>query len=303
MMLFELLSISLVFVLTAFVAGNNLSAAVGTLIGSRIVSRFMGVLIGILGFSIGLVTEGSLMGSAAKALMPHSYLLVSFAFAGTIAIFLLATIFRSPISLTMSLIGISAGIAVSTGVGVNQDFLLKLALTWSVAPVVLIFVSKYLNGYTSRHPMHDVWREASLIKVLLVAVAFLTGYTLGANTMGLIADLQGGGYLTITVMIAAIITGAFLLSGGVIKRVGEEIFSLRYHNALTSLAISSAAVEFATLFGIPLSSTQTISSSIFGVGLSHRYKMMYTKPFLTIVATWIISPLAGFLLGLLGYFL
>lgn len=303
MMLFELISIALVFTLTALVAGNNLSAAVGTLIGSRIVSRLTGVIIGIIGFSLGLVTEGSLMGSAARSLAPHSYLLLSFAFAGTIGIFLIALMFRSPVSLTMSLIGITSGIAFSTGSEINQAFLVKLALAWIFAPVILIFVSKYINAYTSRHPMRDVWREASLIKLLLVAVAFLTGYTLGANTMGLIADLQGGGYLTIIVMMTAIVIGAFFLSGGVIKRVGEEIFSLRYHNALTSLAVSSAAVEIATFFGIPLSSTQTISSSIFGVGLSHRYKLMYTRPFLTIVATWIISPLAGFLLGLLGYFL
>ena len=47
--------------LSGFVSGNNLSAAVGNIIGSRIVSRDMGLIVGILGFSLGLLIEGHLL--------------------------------------------------------------------------------------------------------------------------------------------------------------------------------------------------------------------------------------------------
>lgn len=300
-MLLELVSLLLASVLTALVAGNNLSAAVGTLLGSRIVTRGFGVTLGIIGFSSGLLFEGYLMRGAAASLQLGNYYLTSYAFAGTIVIFLAAAYFRSPLSLTMALIGISTGIDISQGLAVDSDFLIKLVVVWTLAPVLLIILSFYINRATTSRPMENIWQEATILKILLVVVALLTGFTLGANTLGLIQELQGDTLLTEVFMVVAIAAGSIFLSGGVIKRVGEEIFALRYHNALTSLIVSSAAVEAATLVGIPLSSTQTLASSILGVGFSHRYKLLYTKPFLTVAATWVISPLAGLLLGLAAF--
>ncbi|MCL4343039.1 MAG: inorganic phosphate transporter [Candidatus Thermoplasmatota archaeon] len=300
-MLLELVSLLLASVLTALVAGNNLSAAVGTLLGSRIVTRGFGVTLGIIGFSSGLLFEGYLMRGAAASLQLGNYYLTSYAFAGTIVIFLAAAYFRSPLSLTMALIGISTGIDISQGLAVDSDFLIKLVVVWTLAPVLLIILSFYINRATTSRPMENIWQEATILKILLVVVALLTGFTLGANTLGLIQELQGDTLLTEVFMVVAIAAGSIFLSGGVIKRVGEEIFALRYHNALTSLIVSSAAVEAATLVGIPLSNTQTLASSILGVGFSHRYKLLYTKPFLTVAATWVISPLAGLLLGLAAF--
>lgn len=300
-MLLELVSLLLASILTALVAGNNLSAAVGTLLGSRIVTRGFGVALGIIGFSSGLLFEGYLMRGAAASLQLGNYYLTSYAFAGTIVIFLAAAYFRSPLSLTMALIGISTGIDISQGLAVDTDFLIKLVAVWTLAPVLLIILSFYINRATTSRPMENIWQEATILKVLLVVVALLTGFTLGANTLGLIQELQGDTLLTEVFMVVAIAAGSIFLSGGVIKRVGEEIFALRYHNALTSLIVSSAAVEVATLVGIPLSNTQTLASSILGVGFSHRYKLLYTKPFLTVAATWVISPLAGLLLGLAAF--
>ncbi len=300
-MLLELVSLLLASVLTALVAGNNLSAAVGTLLGSRIVTRGFGVTLGIIGFSSGLLFEGYMMRGAAASLQLGNYYLTSYAFAGTIVIFLAAAYFRSPLSLTMALIGISTGIDISQGLAVDSDFLIKLVVVWTLAPVLLIILSFYINRATTSRPMENIWQEATILKILLVVVALLTGFTLGANTLGLIQELQGDTLLTEVFMVVAIAAGSIFLSGGVIKRVGEEIFALRYHNALTSLIVSSAAVEAATLVGIPLSNTQTLASSILGVGFSHRYKLLYTKPFLTVAATWVISPLAGLLLGLAAF--
>ncbi len=302
-MFYEYVSLLLAFVLTALVTGNNLSAAVGTLVGSRIVTRLFGVVIGIGGFAIGLIAEGSLMKGAADSILPNDYILTTFAFAGTIGIFIAAAIFRTPLSLTMALVGISTGLDISRGFSVDTFFLFKLAITWTLAPVILIAASIYVNRATTGRAMKNVWQQASILKILLLATALFTGFTLGANTLGLIEQLQGGGILTLALMLAAIVIGSIFLSGGVLKRVGEDIFALRYHNALTSLVVSSVAVEIATIYGIPLSNTQTLSSTIFGIGLSHKYKLLYTKPFLMVVATWIISPVAGLLVGLSGYFI
>ena len=98
-------------------------------------------------------------------------------------------------------------------------------------------------------------------------------------------------------MTAGIIVGSVFLSSGVIKRVGQEIYLMRYTNAFSALFVSSMIVEAATFFGIPVSNTQTLTSSVFGTGISYKFKAIYLRPFLMIVITWAISPVAGFVLG------
>ncbi len=75
---------------------------------------------------------------------------------------------------------------------------------------------------------------------------------------------------------------------------------MRYTNAFISLIVSAALVETATLFGIPpLSNTQTLTSSVLGTALSYRYKAVYVRPFLIVIATWVLSPVTGMALGYL----
>ncbi|HMK84194.1 MAG TPA: hypothetical protein VK503_10795 [Candidatus Bathyarchaeia archaeon] len=66
-----------------------------------------------------------------------------------------------------------------------------------------------------------------------------------------------------------------------------------------ALIISTLLVEFATLFSIPLSNTQTLSTSVLGEGLSYRYKFISARPYTIIIVGWIIAPLLSLLFGLL----
>ncbi|MEM2056535.1 MAG: inorganic phosphate transporter, partial [Thermoplasmatales archaeon] len=134
-------------------------------------------------------------------------------------------------------------------------------------------------------------------KSLLVGGSFFTSFTLGANTLGFILNLIGGSGLAIAVMVSGIIIGSVFLSSGVIRRVGEEMYSMRYSSATISLLSSALLVEIATVLGVPLSNSQTLSASVMGSGLSYRFKAINARPFLLIVFTWIFSTLLGFLLG------
>jgi phosphate/sulfate permease len=72
---------------------------------------------------------------------------------------------------------------------------------------------------------------------------------------------------------------------------------MRYSNAAITLGASTILVEVAAVLHIPLSVTQTTASAVFGTGLSYKAKLMSLKPFLTIVAGWIIAPLLSFAIG------
>ena len=293
-----LTTIALAGILTAFVAGNNLSAAVGTIIGSRITSRGMGIAIGILGFTLGLMLEGSALHSASANLLPHSYILVSYAFLVSFALFILAYFLRSPLSLTMVLVGVAIGLSVHHGYAVNGNFVILMVSTWILAPLGSVIFAFVLNRELQKRQSRNFWSEISYLKVILIVVSFLTAFTLGANTLGLIANMAGFDIWVIASMITGIVAGSLFLSKGIIKRVGEEMYLMRYSNALTSLLVSSVFVEIATLFSIPLSNTQTLTSSVLGTGMSYRTKAIYMRPFMIVLATWIIAPLAGLFLGL-----
>jgi PiT family inorganic phosphate transporter len=293
-----LTTIALAGILTAFVAGNNLSAAVGTIIGSRITSRAMGIAIGILGFTLGLMLEGSALHSASANLLPHSYILVSYAFLVSFALFILAYFLRSPLSLTMVLVGVAIGLSIHHGYAVNGNFVILMVSTWILAPLGSVVFAFILNRELQKRQSRNFWSEISYLKVILIVVSFLTAFTLGANTLGLIANMAGFDIWVIASMITGIVAGSLFLSKGIIKRVGEEMYLMRYSNALTSLLVSSVFVEIATLFSIPLSNTQTLTSSVLGTGMSYRIKAIYMRPFMIVLATWIIAPLAGLFLGL-----
>ncbi len=295
-MIFLIASLILTFLLTAFVSGNNMSAAVGTLIGSRIIGKNAGLSIGALGFILGLVLEGDLLKNASY-LLPDSYIYITYAFLISFLIFIIAGIIRAPLSLTMALAGTSIGISLRIAYKVDFSLIYKMVIFWIIAPLISIIASYLSEKAFFRNPRREVWRVASLIKLLLIVSSFFTAFTLGSNTLGFIAVIEGFNFKTIIIMVLAIIIGSFFLSSGVIKRVGQEMYLMRYSNALVSLLVSSMLVEAATFFSVPLSNTQTLTSSVFGVGISYKYKAIYLKPFIIIVSTWIIAPLLGLTLG------
>ncbi|MEM3449687.1 MAG: inorganic phosphate transporter, partial [Nitrososphaerota archaeon] len=292
-----LIAILLAGVLTALVSGNNLSVSVGTAVGARIISRWTGILIGISGYIAGLLIEGESLKYAASALLPHSYYDISVAFTISIAAFILATFLRAPLSLTMVLVGSVIGISIHAGKIPDQGLLLLIIIMWVASPVLSIVISYFSNKISIKHTPKDIWKTAISMKGLLIGASFLTAFTLGANTLGFILNLVGGNLIVTPIMIAGIITGSIVLSRGVIRRVGEEMYSMRYSSATISLLSSAILVEVATILGVPLSNSQTLSASVVGSGLSYRFKAINVKPFMIIVITWIISTILGFTLG------
>ena len=110
-----------------------------------------------------------------------------------------------------------------------------------------------------------------------------------------------GGFNLTTVMaaIVAIFIGTFYFSAGEIRKVGQELFLMRYPNATVTLVVSTVLVEAATILKIPLSNTQASASAVFGTGISYRSKFVSVKPFLLIALSWVIVPLLGFIIGLI----
>ena len=72
-MVFSVILLVLTFVAVMLVSGNNLSACVGPIIGSRIIGKRFGVFLGASGFSAGILLQGSTMTKTVGVLLPSSF--------------------------------------------------------------------------------------------------------------------------------------------------------------------------------------------------------------------------------------
>jgi PiT family inorganic phosphate transporter len=300
MLMLSVALVILVFLAVMLVAGNNLSACVGPAVGSRIVTKRFGVLVGVAGFSAGLLVQGSGMIHSVGILLPNaSPVLRAEALLVAIIVFVIAYKIRVPMSLSMALVGLLAGLSISGNSPSNGLYVGEVVLTWVLVPLLAFGVGFGLIRLLNRSWPANLWRRLQAYKLLLIVASFTTAYVTGANTLGMIVATGGFDLASVLAAVAAIFVGSFFLSEGPIRRVSEEFFLMRYANAAVTLVTSTVLVEAATIFNIPLSITQTTSTAVFGTGLSYKTKLVSTKPFLKVVAGWVIAPLLSFAIGLL----
>jgi len=300
MLIFSFGLVILVFLAVTLVAGNNLSVCVGPTVGSRIVAKRSAILLGAIGFSTGLLVQGSGMTLSVGILLPNaSSTLRAETLVVAIIIFLIAFAIRVPMSMSMSIVGLLSGLSVAEHSTTNLLYLMEVVATWVLIPVVSFAFAFYLIRFLNISRPTNFWRRLQDYKIVLIVLSFSSAYVTGANTLGLIVASGGFNMLNVSAALAAIFVGSFVLSDGAIRRVSEEFFLMRYANAAATLVTSTFLVEAATIFNIPLSITQTTSTAVFGTGMSYKVKFVTTKPFLKVAAGWIVAPLLSFAIGLL----
>jgi len=297
----EIFILILSFILIALVSGNNLPVCSGSIIGSRIVSRRNGILIAIIGYILGLVLEGGMLRNGVNAVLPFkSEQSIIIAFTVAIFVFLIAHKMRVPQSLSVNFTSILLGISMAMHLPINWLFLSFIILFWIIAPIISIIAMRPLMHKTySLIKKKRIWPTINLIRLLLILFSFFAAFTLGANTLGLLYATIPKGLYSLLAALLGIIFGSLLLSGGELRRIGNEIISLRYINALNSQIVSVLLVELAVLLSIPLSNSQTFVASIYGSGLSYKNRILLRSPIKSIAITWIGGALASFALAYL----
>jgi len=290
----------LVFVAVMLVAGNNLSACVGPAIGSRTISKRTGLLLGAAGFSAGLLVQGNGMIGSVNVLLPNAMNeLRAAALLVAILIFVTAYVARVPMSLSMSLVGLLAGLSLAQHQPASAMYAGEVALIWVAAPIIAVALAFTVSRLLSKSTPKNLWHRIQAYKLLVVALSFSSAYVLGANTLGLVVATGGFSWETVLAAVAAVFVGSFFLSSGPLRRLSQEFYLMGYTNATATLVTSTILVEAATFFNLPLSNTQTTASAVLGTGISYRTKFVSLKPFLTIVAGWVAAPLLSFAIGLL----
>ncbi len=295
----DIVSLLLAGLLGMAVGGNNLSACCGPLIGSGMVNRRTGILLAITGYILGLVLEGPKLFRVREIFLPVDTPIGTFSILlATLFVFLGGELYEVPLSLSKALTGAILGVSIALGTFNSSGYLALILAFWFLVPLAATALGVLLVGLDDRLSPRNLWLKLSLLKTGLLLVSFLSAYVLGSNTLGLIAGVVYNQtlYATVAVGFGAVL-GTFVLGRGALRRLTEGIFSLRYPNAFFSQLIGSVTVELANQLGVPLSITETVSSGIIGSGLARRMRMMNARNVFLIISSWIISPIAGFLLA------
>ena len=281
------------------VGGNNLSACSGTIIGSGMVRRRTGILLAIAGYITGLVLEGPKLFRVTDVFLPANTSTGAFSILlASLLVFLGGEFFRVPLSLSKALTGAILGVSAGLGILGQTRYLALILGFWFLVPLVATGLGVLLIILDDRMSPRNLWFKLTLLKTGLLPLAFLSAYVLGVNTLGLIAGVPYNQSFDATVAVGlGAIVGAFLLGRGALRRLTEGIFSLRYPNAFFAQLVGSATVEFANQLAVPLSITETVSSGIIGSGLGRRMRVLNVRNIFLIISSWIISPIAGFVLA------
>jgi PiT family inorganic phosphate transporter len=224
-----------------------------------------------------------------------------------------------PISVSHSLIGGLAGSAiVKAGFGaLVSGGLIKVAIFIVLSPVIGLILGTFfmiLVQWIFRNSKAKKIDKTFRIGQLVSSAAFSLGH--GTNdaqkTMGIISILLfTGGYLGDefyvpfwVIIISHTAIGLGTLAGGwrVIKTMGMKLTHLKPIGGFCAETAGAVVLITTSLFGIPVSTTHTITGSIMGVGMVKRLTAVKWGVAGRIIWAWVLTiPLTALVSALVYY--
>jgi inorganic phosphate transporter, PiT family len=299
---------------------NDASATVATMIACGAASPERAVVqAAIWGFA------GAMLGGTAVALtmislvvIPLGQTLVYLIFAALAAAVvwnLIATLRGIPSSSTHALVGglIGAGVAsggldrVNWGIGELLSTGDMTGVTKVVIFLLLSVVIGFIGGFVAQKMMRVALRNASwnVNRPLMTSQYITSGllaFSHGANdaqkAMGMmVLVIASAGWASDTnvplwVMAACAIAMTIGTLGGgwrIIRTLGRRIFHIRPIHSFNSQISSTVAIVISTIAGAPVSSSQTVASSIIGVGAADNARMVQWSLGRQMVESWLLT--------------
>jgi PiT family inorganic phosphate transporter len=159
---------------------------------------------------------------------------------------------------------------------------------------------------------HVNWffRRGQVLTTLGLALSH--GANDGPKTMGVIVmGLVAAGFLpafevppwVIAAAAGALALGTMLGGWRLIRTLGTRFYRVRPIHAFTSQIASGAAVFVSSTLGLPVSTSQVVSSAIAGVGAAERFTKVRWGVLRDIAAAWLITIPVAAVIGGTAYLL
>jgi inorganic phosphate transporter, PiT family len=289
---------------------HDTANAIATVVATRVLSPMWAVLMAAILNFVGALSGTAVASTVGKGIVEPGAVtqqLVMAALLSAIAWNLLTWYYGIPSSsshaLVFSIVG--AGVA-AAGVDVLGWPGIEKVLFGLVASPTLGFLSAFLlmivliNLFFRAHPslVTNVFGRAQLVSSMYMA--FSHGANDAQKTMGVITMALASYYGWTgdrwdvpfwVILAAATAMGLGTASGGwrIIKTMGHRIVELKPIHGFAAETSAATIIEVATRFGIPVSTTHVISSSIMGVGATGSRRSVRWGVAGNIVTAWIVT--------------
>jgi len=143
-------------------------------------------------------------------------------------------------------------------------------------------------AYSVSHGLNDAQKTMGIITVLLYSTGYLSG------------EFHVPHWVAISCYIA-IALGTMMGGWKIIETMGSRITKLSQHQGFSASTGGSIVVFTASLLGIPVSTTHTITGCIIGAGVARRASAVRWGVAQSVVTAWIITIPASAAVGALFY--
>jgi len=286
------------------IGANDLANAIGTTVGSNVLTYRAAVLYGGVAVAVGaLLGGGSTVETVGKGIIDTTMVdatLLTMAILCAALTVAVATYLSFPVSATQSLVGALAGTGIAMGLSLNNSVLLSIAVVWTLLPLIsmglsfsLYFMLKAIFSiiYTRWYTTYE-----GLIRFLVIASGIFVAFSLGTNNIGNVVGILDVNSVIdhdVAVLLGAIcITmGAFVFSKRVILSIGKRITTMDPLRAFVSQVATALSVLICTCVGIPVSISQATVGSVIGCGLTKGRASVNRRFIAKIIVSWVLSPL------------
>lgn len=300
--------IAVAFYIAWNIGSNDSANAMGTAVGAGILSFRQATLTIAIFVLMGAYLKGyKVMKTVGKGIVPTGYLTMEMAVIALLAAGVwvtIATVKGLPVSTTQAIVGGVIGVGLATHAPVNWFTLGKIAAAWVVSPILSGILAIVLYKFYA-WVVSEI-KSVSTIEALYKALAILGGsymaFNFGTNEVANASGpIVGAGFMgprTAGVIVAlSLAIGSLTFSYAVMHTVGKKITALGPISAFAAQFGSAMSVSLANLFGLPVSSSQSIVGGVVGVGLLAG-EGVDRSVIRDIIFGWVATPLTAIVISL-----
>lgn len=217
---------------------------------------------------------------------------------------LITWFFGIPSSSSHALIGgLIGAVFVSTGFdAIKLEGLFKVLVALFISPLIgfavgfVVLRLIFFLSFNATPRINDFFKSGQLVTA--ISLAFSHGTNDAQKTMGIITlSLIIGGQLTkfdvpfwvIFASAATMAVGTALGGWRLIRTLGGKFYKIRPVHSFATQLTSALVIFGASYVGLPVSTTQVVSSAIIGVGSSERFSKVRWSVAGDILTAWIVT--------------
>jgi PiT family inorganic phosphate transporter len=301
----------------AFVSGfTDAANAIATAVGARAFSPFQAVCVAAVFELAGALTGTAVAVTIGKDIVPPeimSQAAVVAALLATLSWSLLTYRFGIPVSETHGLIGaiVGVGLHVAGAQAIQWVELVPLLLAILVSPALGVIGGIVVLGVIYR-VFHDLRRDRAgrlfrnLQRLSSIYMAFSHGRNdaqkpMGVLTLALAVQFGWTAFdVPLWVILSVGAVAAFGVAAGgwrIIRTLGLRVTRLGPEQGFAAETSAATVLQLASWFGIPVSTTHTVTSAIVGVGVARGWTAVRWSLVGEIALSWLLTLPATVLFG------